>query len=102
MEPEDVNYRPKRRTKKKRKVYVKKPKRKGIKLTKKNGNDPRILIDLSTPAGNAFNIIKHAKKLSLQLHLNWNAIYEELTAGDYNNLIKVFEKHFGDFILIYH
>jgi len=33
--------------------------------------------------------------------LDAKAIREELMAGDYENLIKVFDKHFGHFVTLY-
>jgi len=64
-------------------------------------------IDLRGPSGNAFVILDMAKKLAKQLkemnpkEYNWDKIYAEMTSGDYNNLVKTFEKYFGNYVTIY-
>ena len=57
-------------------------------------------IDLSGPDGNAFVLMGYAKKFSRQLELNDNVIIQEMMAGDYENLLKVFQKHFGDYVTL--
>ena len=57
-------------------------------------------IDLSGPDGNAFALMGYAKKFSRQLKLNDNVIIQEMMAGDYENLLKVFQKHFGDYVTL--
>ena len=58
----------------------------------------KIWIDLDGPDGNAFNLLGVARKLSEELGLDDRAINEEMRSGDYNNLVEVFEKHFGDYV----
>ena len=60
-----------------------------------------IEIDLTGPDGNAFMLIGRASNLAKQLGLDGKAIQKELMAGDYENLIKVFDKHFGHFVTLY-
>ena len=60
-----------------------------------------ISIDLMGPDGNAFVLIGTAGKLAKQLGLDKDAIQKELMAGDYENLVKVFDKHFGHFVTLY-
>ncbi len=60
-----------------------------------------IHIDLTGPDGNAFYLIGTARKLSKQLGLDTEAIQTEMMKGDYENLIKVFDKHFGEFVTLY-
>lgn len=55
-------------------------------------------IDLSGPDGNAFVLLGIAKDLCRQLKLDWNTIQEEMTASDYENLIKTFDKYFGEYV----
>ena len=57
-------------------------------------------IDLSGPDGNAFVLMGYAKKFSRQLKLNDNVIIQEMMTGDYENLLKVFQKHFGDYVTL--
>jgi len=61
----------------------------------------RIQIDLSGPEGNAFALLGYARKLSRQLGLNGDNIHAEMIAADYDNLIQVFEKHFGEYVDLY-
>jgi len=58
----------------------------------------RQVIDLSGPQGNAFYLLGTASNLAKQLGLDGKAIREEMMAGDYENLIKVFDRHFGEWI----
>lgn len=58
-------------------------------------------IDLTGPDGNAFNLIGIAGNLAKQLDLDKKKIQSEMMSGDYENLIKVFDKHFGEFVTLY-
>ena len=60
-----------------------------------------IHIDLTGPDGNAFVLIGTASKLAKQLGLDGKAIQAEMMSGDYENLINVFDKHFGEFVTLY-
>jgi len=54
--------------------------------------------DLSGPDGNAFVILGYAKDLSKQLDLDYDSIRKEMIESDYENLIEVFDKYFGEYI----
>jgi len=58
-------------------------------------------IDLTGPDGNAFVLIGYAKRLARQLDLDGKKIADEMMSGDYENLIDVFEKNFGEFVTLY-
>ena len=60
-----------------------------------------IEIDLTGPDGNAFVLIGTASRLAKQLGLDGKAIQSEMMSGDYENLINVFDKHFGEFVTLY-
>ena len=60
-----------------------------------------ISIDLTGPDGNAFVLIGTASKLARQLGLDGKAIQAEMMKGDYENLVNVFDKHFGHFVTLY-
>ena len=60
-----------------------------------------IEIDLTGPDGNAFVLIGTAGNLAKQLGLDAKAIREEMMKGDYENLVNVFDKHFGHFVTLY-
>lgn len=68
-----------------------------VKKQQKNG----IEIDLTGPQGNAFFLLGTAKKLAKQLGLNGKEIMEEMKSSDYENLLQVFDKYFGDFVTLY-
>lgn len=55
-------------------------------------------IDLTGPEGNAYFLLAVADTYSKQLGLDSDAIHKEMTSGDYENLITVFDKHFGDYV----
>ena len=60
-----------------------------------------ITIDLTGPQGNAFYLLGTAKNLAKQLELNGLEIMEDMQSGDYENLLEVFDKHFGNIVTLY-
>lgn len=67
----------------------------------KKKNKSKIEIDLTGPQGNAFYLLGVANDLSKQLRLDKNQIRSEMQSGDYENLLRVFDKYFGDFVILY-
>jgi hypothetical protein len=91
--------------------------------------DKKIKIDLSGPQGNAFYLIGLARKLYRQLHQGRiessnklrrlsraqgenmddedsiksaeQNLVDEMMSGDYEHLIEVFDREFGDFVILY-
>ena len=59
-----------------------------------------LVIDLTGPQGNAFFLLGTAKNLAKRLGLDADAITEEMRSSDYENLITVFDKYFGDFVIL--
>ena len=57
-----------------------------------------ILIDLSGPDGNAFSLMAIAGRLARQLGLDGDNIREQMMAGNYANLLRVFQAQFGDYV----
>ena len=55
-------------------------------------------IDLTGPQGNAYYLLGTARVFAKQLNLDDEAILEEMQESDYENLITVFDKHFGDYV----
>lgn len=70
-------------------------------VAKENKQVKQIEIDLSGPEGNAFVLIGYAGKWAKQLSLDSKAIQAEMMSGDYENLLAVMEKYFGDYIIMY-
>ena len=58
-------------------------------------------IDLTGPDGNAFALLGQAKRYARQLDMDFDLIQKEMTSGDYENLLKVFDKYFGGFVTLY-
>ena len=58
------------------------------------------IIDLTGPAGNAFNLMGVAQDFARQLGWDAEKIITEMKSGDYENLVEVFDKHFGDYVVL--
>lgn len=67
------------------------------KKTKSKG----IEIDLTGPDGNAYYILGVAKNLCKQFDIPFKPLMNEMTSGDYENLLKVFDNKFGSFVTMY-
>ena len=63
-----------------------------------------IELDLSGPDGNAFALMKHAETLGRKLGYSQEritAIHKVMMMGDYEGLIKVFDREFGHFVTLW-
>jgi hypothetical protein len=98
-------------------------------MIRKKSAPTEIVIDLTGPDGNAFMLMAWAKRLSPlieDLHTEegeWNAgindlfdsmdiktkglpvklsdrIVQEMMSGDYENLLRVFDRYFGSFVIL--
>lgn len=58
------------------------------------------VIDLTGPDGNAYALMAYAKRFAKQLGLDGNVIINEMMSGDYENLLEVFDKNFGDYVIL--
>ena len=60
-----------------------------------------IIIDLDGPDGNAFQLLAYAKKLAHYKGMRASPIMSEMCSGtDYWKLVKIFDKHFGDLVVL--
>jgi len=59
-----------------------------------------IVLDLTGPDGNAFALMGHAKIFAAMHGLDTESIINEMTSGDYEDLVQTFDKHFGDFVVL--
>ena len=59
-----------------------------------------IIIDLTGPDGNSFVLMGTAVNLAKQLGKDGKAIREEMMAGDYEHLLSVFDREFGDYVIL--
>jgi len=72
-------------------------------MIRKKINPPGPIIDLTGPQGNAFALMGTAMNLGKQLGLTKeqrDQIIEEMKSSDYENLIQVFDKHFGAIVIL--
>ena len=62
-----------------------------------------IVIDLTGPQGNAFNLIALAKNFGKQIGMSDSyikEIQEKMMSSDYENLIQVFDNEFGSVVIL--
>lgn len=59
-----------------------------------------VVIDLTGPEGNAFALMGYATSFGRQLELDVPQIIDEMKSGDYENLVRVFDYYFGDFVIL--
>lgn len=74
-----------------------------IKSLSKRPNSGKVEIDLTGPQGNAYVLLGIAADIHSQLELDVSSddVQAEMTSGDYENLINVMEKYYGDYIIMY-
>jgi hypothetical protein len=72
-----------------------------IKSIKEKNSKSKIEIDLTGPDGNAFSLMGYASNFCKQLGMNKTPILNDMMSGDYEHLLSVMEKHFGDYIIMY-
>ena len=61
------------------------------------------IIDLTGPMGNAFVLLGIAQRSAKELGFDreeTEAVLTEMKSGDYENLIRVFHKYFGDYFIL--
>jgi hypothetical protein len=59
-----------------------------------------LIIDLTGPDGNAYALMGYASRFAKQLGLDGKAITNEMMAGNYEDLLQVFDSYFGDFVVL--
>ena len=72
-----------------------------IKTLKEMPRAEKIEIDLTGPEGNAFYLLGLAGKLCKDFDLDATVVRKEMTAGDYDNLLQVFDNYFGEIVNLY-
>ena len=62
----------------------------------------KVYIDIDGEKGNAFYLLSQVRIILLMFDLNfdYNKIVDEMKSGDYINLLKVFDKYFGDYVTL--
>ena len=67
-------------------------------IIKKQPPVGKIEIDITGSQGNAFVILGYARQYAKQLGMDSKPIIDEMMSGDYENLLEVFDKHFGEYV----
>jgi hypothetical protein len=62
--------------------------------------DSTPVIDLTGPQGNAFFLIGQAGQFARQLGLDGDMIINEMKSGNYENLVQVFDRYFGGYVIL--
>ena len=73
--------------------------RRNANIIRKKTSGPQV-IDLTCPQGNPFNLLYTAINVASQLHVDPDPIIKDMMKGDYEHLIKVFDKHFGEYFIL--
>ena len=69
-------------------------------IKKKEHNHDYQIIDLTGPEGNAFFLMGVVKKNAPLIGLDPDKIIELMKAGDYENLITVFDNYLGEYFTL--
>jgi len=62
--------------------------------------DRVLVIDLTGPEGNAFHLLAVACRLAARSDQDIKLIHTEMMSGNYEHLLVVFEKYFGDWVIL--
>ena len=62
--------------------------------------DREFYINLDGVQGNANNLMGLAMNLANQVGLDGDKIIVEMKSGDYINLVKIFDKYFGKYVVL--
>ena len=62
--------------------------------------DREFYINLDGPQGNANILMATAINLANQVGLDGDKIIVEMKSGDYINLVKIFDKYFGKYVIL--
>jgi len=69
-------------------------------IREKEERPDQITIDLSGPEGNVFCLMGYAKRFARQLGLDGGEITADMMSSDYDHAVEVFDRHFGDFVIL--
>lgn len=70
-------------------------------IKSKSERKGEVEVDLTGPDGNAFVLLGMAKVWAEQTGKDWKAIQAEMMSSDYENLLAVLEREFGDYVTFY-
>ena len=69
-------------------------------MIREKQNSGPVVIDLTGPDGNAFAMMAYARRFAKQLGIDSNAVIGEMMSGNYENLVKVFDSYFGEYVIL--
>ena len=69
-------------------------------MTIEKTNSDKIIINIDGEKGNAFFLLGQARSFAKDLSLDYNKILDEMRSSNYINLLKVFDKYFGDYVTL--
>lgn len=72
-------------------------------MIRKKQAKKEIVIDLTGPDGNAFSLMAHARSFGRQLGFSKSKIdniINDMMKSDYEHLLQVFDKHFGNIVIL--
>ena len=59
------------------------------------------VINLDGPDGNAFALMAYAKRFAKDMgYVSDEAILNNMKSGDYTNLVRTFDKYFGEYVIL--
>ncbi len=70
-------------------------------MIKKKSKQSQIELDLTGPQGNAYVLIGTAMNLARQFGYDDEVIKEQMTSGNYEELVQTFDKYFGEHVILY-
>lgn len=69
-------------------------------LNKEDYDSDGIVVDLTGPEGNAFVLMGYARRWAKDLSKDGNAIVNEMMEGDYDHLVDVLDREFGEYVTL--
>ena len=69
-------------------------------MIEKTPTNDKIIINIDGEKGNAFFLLGTARTYAKDLSLDYNKILDEMQGGNYINLLKIFDKYFGDYVTL--
>ena len=72
-------------------------------IRKKQPQKGKIVIDLTGPDGNAWALMGYATRFAKQIgwdNLEIEELINDMKSSDYEHLVQVFDKTFGDFVIL--
>lgn len=69
-------------------------------LNKEDYDAGGIVVDLTGPEGNAFVLMGYARRWAKDLDKDGNAIINEMMEGDYDHLVDVLDREFGEYVTL--